>query len=343
MCVCVCRWADDETLLDPAATKLQTVLIALPVRHDFLEVRREDEQEEDDGIICSPTGTETNVQREANFANPASLLPIASRAAPEAAKIDKDRLKQPDGEEGETTFRIKQDGDHFATDEDAAECGITVAASKECHELVHAGDRPMAQQLYPDTDSDGQDASEVERDEAEHSESEGAVAISRCANRSRTEQRHGKDGGQESLEGIARPGRTGEQTETETHANEGVTHGSRSVQQAGANGPRRSSLERTSRGAAIDAEAAEELNARIQWLTERERDMKSERARLKAERDKAREARQEQLRLHAKSSITNKNLNHNYDLSVFREDAQFETTDPPATEISTSQVRLSSC
>ena len=161
MCVCVCRWADDETLLDPAATKLQTVLIALPVRHDFLEVRREDEQEEDDGIICSPTGTETNVQREANFANPASLLPIASRAAPEAAKIDKDRLKQPDGEEGETTFRIKQDGDHFATDEDAAECGITVAASKECHELVHAGDRPMAQQLYPDTDSDGQDASEL--------------------------------------------------------------------------------------------------------------------------------------------------------------------------------------
>ena len=300
----MCRWADDGTLLDRAASKLQTVLMALPVRYDFLEVRKEDEQEEDDEIICNPTGTETSVQRKANFPTPASLLPISNRAAPEAAKIHEDRLKQPDGDEGETTFQRKQDGDHLATDEDAAKCGITAAASKESHELEHAVERPMAQQLYPDTNSDGQDAIDVEGDETEQSESENASKV--ATSRPRTEQRHRKDGGQDSLEGIAQPGRTGEQAETESHANEGGAHGSRFVQQTGTSRPRRSSLERTSRGAAIDAEAAEELKARLQWLAEQERDMKRERARLKAERNKAREARQERLRLHAKSSITNK-------------------------------------
>ena len=55
-----------------------------------------------------------------------------------------------------------------------------------------------------------------------------------------------------------------------------------------------------------DAEASVRWNARLQWLAERERERGRERARLRAERDKAREERQAQLRLHAKSSITNK-------------------------------------
>ena len=135
--------------------------MALPVRHDFLDLKMEDSQEDQGSGIFSPL--QTNFQRGANPSS-ASLMPPADQVLQDVATsvlFDDTPLKYDGGGEMRSSVRNHDPAAVAAVTD--AKCIGNAGDSEQCHELtVEGSDKLKHQQSDSNPSSEDEDESEDE-------------------------------------------------------------------------------------------------------------------------------------------------------------------------------------